>query len=188
MRVRHGKGDRPRVVGIDDRAIDVIGRWLERRRALGFNGRPPRVRDISRARRSDDAWRPRRRELRREDAEAAGRSPDSKASGSIRTRYATHTRPSSPGSRLGPSADRCGQSDGRRRADIAPSRRVLLSDNGLAALGARVCADRSTYRPGVPPAPARGWRGGAPLPGFPDEHYLTAWWLLAAVNGSRHSR
>ena len=46
MRVRQGKGDRARVVGIDDRTIDVI----ERRRALGFDGRHRLVCVISRGR------------------------------------------------------------------------------------------------------------------------------------------
>ncbi len=38
VRVRHGKGDRSRTVGMDDQTAAVVGRWMERRRSLGFNG------------------------------------------------------------------------------------------------------------------------------------------------------
>lgn len=38
VRVRHGKGDRSRTVGIDPQAAAVVGRWIDRRKALGHNG------------------------------------------------------------------------------------------------------------------------------------------------------
>lgn len=41
VRVRDGKGGRARTVGLDDGCYDVLGRWLDRRRALGLNGRHP---------------------------------------------------------------------------------------------------------------------------------------------------
>lgn len=41
VRVRHGKGDKARVVGLDAGAWAVVGRWLDARKALGFNGRQP---------------------------------------------------------------------------------------------------------------------------------------------------
>lgn len=34
--VLHGKGDKRRVVGIDDQALAVVEKWMERRRALGI--------------------------------------------------------------------------------------------------------------------------------------------------------
>jgi len=37
--VLHGKGDRRRVVGIDDGALAIVGLWLAERKRLGFNGR-----------------------------------------------------------------------------------------------------------------------------------------------------
>ena len=39
VRIRHGKGDKCRVVGLDSGAWAVVGRWLVARKALGFNGR-----------------------------------------------------------------------------------------------------------------------------------------------------
>ena len=39
LTVLHGKGDRRRVVGLDPGAAAVLGTWLERRTALGLNGR-----------------------------------------------------------------------------------------------------------------------------------------------------
>ncbi len=35
------KGNKRRVVGLDDGALAVLQTWLERRKALGFNGRHP---------------------------------------------------------------------------------------------------------------------------------------------------
>ncbi len=42
LRVLHGKGDKPRTVGLDAGALDAISRWLDRRRGLGLarNGAP----------------------------------------------------------------------------------------------------------------------------------------------------
>ena len=34
--VRHGKGERSRIVGVDPGACQVIGTWIERRKKLGF--------------------------------------------------------------------------------------------------------------------------------------------------------
>jgi site-specific recombinase XerD len=39
LRVRHGKGDKSRTVGLDDQAQALISRWLDRRHRLGVNGR-----------------------------------------------------------------------------------------------------------------------------------------------------
>ena len=39
LRVRHGKGDKARVVGLDPGAWAIIQRWIDRRKELGFNGR-----------------------------------------------------------------------------------------------------------------------------------------------------
>ena len=39
IRVLHGKGNRARTVGIDDGALAVVAVWLEKRKALGLNGR-----------------------------------------------------------------------------------------------------------------------------------------------------
>ena len=39
LRVRHGKGDRSRTVGLDGQAQALIARWLDRRQRLGVNGR-----------------------------------------------------------------------------------------------------------------------------------------------------
>ena len=41
VRVLHGKGDRCRLVGLDPEACAVLQRWLDRRTALGVNGRNP---------------------------------------------------------------------------------------------------------------------------------------------------
>lgn len=41
VRVLHGKGDKARTVGLDDGAWAVLDVWLERRKALGINGRCP---------------------------------------------------------------------------------------------------------------------------------------------------
>ncbi|MFA6046982.1 MAG: tyrosine-type recombinase/integrase, partial [Phycisphaerales bacterium] len=41
VRVRDGKGGRARTVGLDDTCADVLGRWLDRRPALGLTGRHP---------------------------------------------------------------------------------------------------------------------------------------------------
>ena len=39
VRVRHGKGDHARTVGLDAATAAMLARWLDRRRALGHNGR-----------------------------------------------------------------------------------------------------------------------------------------------------
>lgn len=41
LRIRHGKGDRARVVAIDTGALAIIQLWLERRAALGVTARQP---------------------------------------------------------------------------------------------------------------------------------------------------
>jgi len=41
IRVLHGKGDKARLVGIDPEAAAVLQRWLDRRVAIGVNGRHP---------------------------------------------------------------------------------------------------------------------------------------------------
>jgi site-specific recombinase XerD len=41
IRVLHGKGDRSRTVGLDAGAWALLQLWLERRAALGLNGRQP---------------------------------------------------------------------------------------------------------------------------------------------------
>lgn len=38
LRVRHGKGDRSRTVGMDAQTAALVGRWIDRRGALGHNG------------------------------------------------------------------------------------------------------------------------------------------------------
>lgn len=39
LHVRRGKGDRARVVGLDNGALRLLGEWVERRRSLGFDDR-----------------------------------------------------------------------------------------------------------------------------------------------------
>lgn len=39
LRIRHGKGDRSRTVGLDGQAQALIARWMDRRQRLGINGR-----------------------------------------------------------------------------------------------------------------------------------------------------
>jgi integrase/recombinase XerD len=39
LRIRHGKGDRSRTVGIDPHGAALLDQWMERRRSLGLNGR-----------------------------------------------------------------------------------------------------------------------------------------------------
>jgi site-specific recombinase XerD len=41
VRVLHGKGDKARVVGLDAGAWAILQLWLDRRAALGINGRQP---------------------------------------------------------------------------------------------------------------------------------------------------
>lgn len=41
IRVLHGKGDKARVVGLDAGAWAILQLWLDRRAALGINGRQP---------------------------------------------------------------------------------------------------------------------------------------------------
>lgn len=41
LRVLHGKGDKSRTVGVDPVAWAMIQRWLDKRQALGVNGRHP---------------------------------------------------------------------------------------------------------------------------------------------------
>lgn len=41
IRVLHGKGDKARLVGIDPEAAAVLQRWLDKRVAVGVNGRHP---------------------------------------------------------------------------------------------------------------------------------------------------
>lgn len=39
LSVQHGKGDKPRKVGLDATTSALLARWIDRRRALGHNGR-----------------------------------------------------------------------------------------------------------------------------------------------------
>ena len=39
LTVLHGKGDKRRIVGLDDGALAVLERWMDRRSSLGLNGR-----------------------------------------------------------------------------------------------------------------------------------------------------
>ena len=41
IRVLHGKGDKCRVVGMDEGAWGIVQRWLDKRIELGINGRQP---------------------------------------------------------------------------------------------------------------------------------------------------
>jgi len=41
LRVRHGKGDKARIVGLHPRASVLLSAWLEKRATLGLNGRQP---------------------------------------------------------------------------------------------------------------------------------------------------
>ena len=41
LSVHHGKGDRARKVGLDTTTSALIAHWLDRRRAMGLNGRKP---------------------------------------------------------------------------------------------------------------------------------------------------
>ena len=39
--ILHGKGDRRRVVGLDEGAMAIVMRWADKRRSLGLSGRSP---------------------------------------------------------------------------------------------------------------------------------------------------
>ncbi len=41
LRVRHGKGDKSRTVGVDEQTSALLARWLDRRRQLGPGARSP---------------------------------------------------------------------------------------------------------------------------------------------------
>ncbi|MFZ0091888.1 MAG: tyrosine-type recombinase/integrase [Solirubrobacteraceae bacterium] len=41
LRVRHGKGDKSRTVGLDEQTAALLARWLDRRRRLGPGARAP---------------------------------------------------------------------------------------------------------------------------------------------------
>ncbi|MBV9802613.1 MAG: tyrosine-type recombinase/integrase [Solirubrobacterales bacterium] len=41
LRVRHGKGDKSRTVGLDEQTSALLARWLDRRRKLGPGARAP---------------------------------------------------------------------------------------------------------------------------------------------------
>jgi site-specific recombinase XerD len=41
VRVRHGKGDRSRTVGVDEQTAALLARWIDRRRALSPGARAP---------------------------------------------------------------------------------------------------------------------------------------------------
>jgi site-specific recombinase XerD len=41
VRVRHGKGDKSRTVGLDEQTAALLARWLDRRRQLGPGSRAP---------------------------------------------------------------------------------------------------------------------------------------------------
>ncbi|MDQ6819596.1 MAG: tyrosine-type recombinase/integrase [Actinomycetota bacterium] len=41
LRVRHGKGDKSRTVGLDEQTTAMLARWLDRRRTLGPGARAP---------------------------------------------------------------------------------------------------------------------------------------------------
>ena len=48
--IRHGKGDRTRLVGADVGSLAVVGRWLEVRSKLGVCRRAPALHDLARRR------------------------------------------------------------------------------------------------------------------------------------------
>jgi site-specific recombinase XerD len=70
--VLHGKGDQRRIVGIDPEAAAVVGRWLERRAALGLNGRHPLFCTVARPMRGGKLWDSYVRERLHELGEKAG--------------------------------------------------------------------------------------------------------------------
>ena len=41
IRIQHGKGDKYRTIGLSPDCQIILERWLERRKAMGFNGREP---------------------------------------------------------------------------------------------------------------------------------------------------
>jgi len=41
VRVRHGKGDRSRTVGLDEQTAALLARWLDRRKKIGAGARAP---------------------------------------------------------------------------------------------------------------------------------------------------
>ncbi len=41
VRVRHGKGDKSRTVGVDEQTTAMLARWIDRRRKLGAGARAP---------------------------------------------------------------------------------------------------------------------------------------------------
>jgi len=41
VRVRHGKGDRSRTVGVDEQTSALLARWLDRRKKIGAGARAP---------------------------------------------------------------------------------------------------------------------------------------------------
>jgi len=41
LRVRHGKGDKSRTVGVDEQTAALLARWLERRKKIGAGARAP---------------------------------------------------------------------------------------------------------------------------------------------------
>lgn len=46
VRVLHGKGDKARTVGVDAETAAVVGRWLDKRKALGLTARQPLFCDL----------------------------------------------------------------------------------------------------------------------------------------------
>jgi len=41
LRVRHGKGDKSRTVGVDEQTAALLARWLDRRKTIGAGARAP---------------------------------------------------------------------------------------------------------------------------------------------------
>ncbi len=41
LRVRHGKGDKSRTVGVDEQTAALLARWLDRRKKIGAGARAP---------------------------------------------------------------------------------------------------------------------------------------------------